>query len=79
MIAARSYRIVVAGGLALVLGLLLARAALAGHFHLYSCTDPTTHAPPPSDGWIPTPGLVVKNENTCESSDSIEVYLNPAM
>lgn len=61
----------------LVLALTYASVASAGHFHLYSCTDPITHAPLPTDGWSPTPGLVVYNENNCASSNGIEVYLNP--
>jgi hypothetical protein len=75
----RLCRIAGTGGLTLLVGLILAPAAVAGHFHLYSCTDPITHAPLPSDGWMPTPGLVVRNENTCASSGGIEVYLIPGV
>jgi len=73
-------RISVALGAALgVVGLLtvVASSALAGHFHLYSCTDPISHAPLPTDGWAETPGLVVRAENSCPSSGGIEAYLVP--
>lgn len=74
-----SARLIAATCGGLVLALACAPVAVAGHFHLYSCTDPVTHAPLPTDGWSPTPGLVVYNENNCPSSNGIEVYLNPGV
>ena len=62
-------------GMALLLG--LAPAAWAGHFHVYSCTDPVTQAPLPTDGWAETPGLVVRAENTCPIGSGISASTVP--
>lgn len=51
--------------------LALAPAAWAGHYHLYSCTDPVTQAPLPSDGWGETPGINVRTENTCSAGNAL--------
>ncbi len=64
-------------GLALLttlsVGLLLAPSAFGGHFHLYSCTDPATHAALPTDGWAQAPGSEPTTENSCASSGGIVV------
>ncbi len=73
--ALRTAMAVVLCGAALLLALV--PAAWAGHFHLYSCTDPVTQAPLPIDGWAETPGLVVKAENTCPTGNGISASLIP--
>jgi hypothetical protein len=57
--------------------LLLAPGAWAGQFHLYSCTDPVTQAPLPTDGWTETPGLSINPENTCSKGNGISTSLIP--
>jgi hypothetical protein len=51
----------------------LAPSASAGHFHLYSCTDPATHAPLPTDGWTGTPGSSLTNEDSCPYSGGLKL------
>jgi hypothetical protein len=65
-----------AASAALMLGaaFLLAPAAFAGHFHLYTCSDPSTHAPLPADGWRASGGESVGA--ACEISGGFPLYTN---
>ncbi|HST32001.1 MAG TPA: carboxypeptidase-like regulatory domain-containing protein [Solirubrobacteraceae bacterium] len=70
-------RTIWAFALTLTVVLLTAPSVLAGHFHLYSCTDPATHAPLPTDGWMVTPGSYPSNEDSCASSGGLKLSPRP--
>jgi hypothetical protein len=76
MIARSRNRVLWASALVLAALLVLAPSALAGHFHLYSCTDPATHAPLPTDGWTLTPGTSL-TEDSCASSGGLKLEPRP--
>jgi hypothetical protein len=77
MIARSLSRVLWASTLTLAAVVVLAPSAFAGHFHLYSCTDPATHAPLPTDGWTVTPGSYPSNEDTCASSGGLKLSPRP--
>ena len=49
----------------------------AGQYHIYSCTDPVTQAPLPTDGWAETPGLSFKTENNCATGQPMTAFATP--
>ncbi len=59
--------------------MLLCAVAVAwgGQYHIYSCTDPITHAPLPTSGWAETPGMAVHDENNCATGGALSVSLTP--
>jgi hypothetical protein len=65
------------GGLMLLLWVVA--VAWAGQYHVYSCTDPVTHAPLPTSGWAETPGIVVRAENGCATGEPISAAIVPGL
>ncbi len=72
-------KFVLCGGFSGLVLLWVVAVAWAGQYHVYSCTDPVTHAPLPTSGWAETPGIVVRAENGCAKGEPISASVVPGL